>query len=180
MDETQIKLAVRKAILPILKDELVTEIAKTVGEELRKALVDIPLTVEIDSQKLDKHLADFLAKRDAPKIIVQPAEVRVESNWDPIIKVLEGIDRAEILRKAEEAGKTYASPDAISDYRPHDQDSAGKIYKYFGFVAPSGGWYIMRQAKQEQRYTAGIGNYEDAWEKREKQSFGLIEGKIGG
>jgi hypothetical protein len=174
-DEKQLRLAIRKAIIPLLKEEFVVEITKTISSELRKALIESTLSVTIDTELVNKSIADFLANRDAPVIKVEQKDFDVK----PLIEAIgkgasdQGVFLEQIVKKD--------APRSVADYRPHDQDAEeGSIYAYYGFQDQTGAWYIMRSSATDQRYAGGSSDYSKAWGDRAKQSYGFISEALNG
>lgn len=68
-----------------------------------------------------------------------------------------------------------AQPAAISlnDYKPHDEEE-GDI-DYYGFLHPSGAWYIMAGEEDQQRYAAGQDGYIQAWKNRTNLKYQHID-----
>lgn len=68
--------------------------------------------------------------------------------------------------------------DEILKFRPHDQ-APGDVYGFYGFVHPNGNYYIVRHDVKEgkQRYSVGKGDYDKAWAKRDRLSYGLLSDK---
>ncbi len=172
---------IRKALAPLLKEEIIKAVGEAVATQtasqlepilekvlsnekvLQKALSSAlgNINVTVDTSSLDKRIQDFLEKRDT------------HITYEPNIEVtVPGLSKV---------AETLAKATSISDYRPHDQDSVDEsIYDFFGFVHPSGAWYIMRSSASDQRYTAGFNKYDAAWEDRKKQSYGLIDEAFNG
>lgn len=175
-DELKAMGLIRKAIAPLLREELTKAIGQEVSQINAAALdkvltvaldkvlskAEVKLKVEIDTKALDAHIQEFLQKRDT--------HIRYEPNISVDVPGMEKI--ANSLRKSADSA-------AVSDYRPHDQDN-GDIFSYFGFMHPSGSWYIMRSSSNDQRYTSGSGEYSEAWESRANQQYGLIDQAFNG
>lgn len=65
-------------------------------------------------------------------------------------------------------------PNVVMEYRASDVDSGNP--SYFGFLHPSGKWYVMRQGGTTNtafRYANGAENYRSAWDKRTTLDYDL-------
>lgn len=60
-----------------------------------------------------------------------------------------------------------------TEYRPSDSDIFG-IDVYFGFLHPTGKWYILKQSGKEQasfRYATGLSNYSQNWSVHKRLTY---------
>lgn len=62
---------------------------------------------------------------------------------------------------------------SLADYKPHDEEE-GPV-DYYGFMHPSGAWYIVAGEDNKQRYAAGDSDYSKAWKEREKLNYKTID-----
>jgi hypothetical protein len=139
---------IRKAMLPLV--------------EILRAETNKDLTARLE--KIETVLAD-LVKKDY-NVTVQPTPVTVE-----------GFDPTQLIEKMQKMNQKKLEPAVVQPvlkYEPHDQ--SGGVIKYNGFVAEDGSWYIQRLSKSSQRYAKGKGDYIEAWDKKTKLEYGLIDG----
>lgn len=67
----------------------------------------------------------------------------------------------------------FKANDILAEYRGSDQDISDNI-SYFGFIHPTGKWYIVRQTGGESatfRYISGAGNYRQGWTRRNQHDY---------
>lgn len=70
--------------------------------------------------------------------------------------------------------KVTTKADVSQEYKASDADIGSP--SFFGFLHPTGKWYIMRQSGTTFttfRYTSGTKDYRGAWDKRINLSYGL-------
>ena len=165
MDKTDRLTAVgivRQALAPLIKEWTVDQelLAKAILNELTPTLQEVAKaltkSVEVAIPDLDR-LIEKLNKLEKNDTIT---EVKLP-------------DITKLAEKLESLTSSLAKAN-IGDYRPHDQDDKIAGVEYDGFVAPNGNWYIVRQQDNLQRYASGRENYEDAWQKRDKQNYGYL------
>ena len=147
---------VRTAMKPYM-DKLVEQIAKAVPEHELDSLCK-----RLDSLQLEIMSRTELTKEDVHSI--------VDNSVNKLIK----------MEKSKPAPKPVVQKKSLQDeilkFRPHDQDP-GKAVGFYGFLHPTGAYYIVRHniAEKKQRYYVGKGDYEKAWAKRERlKGYGLL------
>lgn len=65
--------------------------------------------------------------------------------------------------------------DVSLEYKASDA-IVGDAMSYYGFLHPTGKWYILRQSGNTDanfRYTTGVDKYREAWGQRESLEYGL-------
>lgn len=147
---------------------------------LRQALK--PLLHEADTEKIGIILNPIVAILEKMAIEIQDLTdasknlEKRELNFSvdvPAIKVL-SLEVSQLKGELAKLDKPQAKTD-IGNYRPHDQDDLIQGTEYAGFVAPDGAWLIMRAQNGQQRYAAGTSDYQESWEKRQKQSYDYLD-----
>jgi hypothetical protein len=61
------------------------------------------------------------------------------------------------------------------DYKISDTDTSGPP-NYYGYLDPSGAWFIMRENAGAYRYAKGKSGYADAWTGKGILSYGYFSG----
>jgi len=147
---------------------------KEIGK-LRKAMLPLFKILGSTMQEGNDKRLDLLERKLEKLTIPQPeVKVNIPKPETPIVKVappevVVNMDIEKIVKALEQSVVKNTT------YEPHDQ-SEGGIFTYAGFVSLDGGWYIQRIVKDEQRYSKGDGEYQDAWEKRDKLKYGYLDG----
>lgn len=135
-------------------------------EKLSKDIIAaVPLTNDLNG--IQKTLASIQIELMSHKEL---SKEDVHSIVDKVVS--KSIAKRSVAKKA-------SLKDEILKFRPHDQD-AGSVYGFYGFVHPSGAYYIVRHEVKasKQRYYVGKGDYEAAWAKRERlKGYGLLSDK---
>lgn len=136
-------------------------------EQLMKQISGV--TPQAELNRINKHLVDLKLE------LMSHTELTKEDVHSIVDKV---VSKSAIK-------KSVATKDSVTEeilkFRPHDQD-AGEVYGFYGFVHPSGAYYIVRHEVKagQQRYYVGKGDYEAAWAKRERlKGYGLLSDKWG-
>lgn len=65
----------------------------------------------------------------------------------------------------------------LDEYNPSDME-VGDVTSYYGFLHPTGKWYIMRQngtASVNFRYATGVREYTTAWRNKENHTYSLFD-----
>jgi DNA mismatch repair ATPase MutS len=145
---------------------------KPVTDVLNKVLKEVgqlPKEIKVPKDKdVAKALKEVAAKID--KIDIKP-EVKVDVKKPDLSGIKKSIDG--LSKKLEQEVK---EPE-MTDYLPQQQDSETEGYQYFGFVHPTGRWFIMANDLDEEEfgYVFGIEGYKDAWINRHNLTYGYID-----
>lgn len=152
------------------------------GARLRKAMKPL---FERFGQRLDKIEGQQVTREDMVEIaktIIKNVEHNVTVEEKTVNNTVvqkaaippQIIDVLTILTEIV-ATPTPAQPLQMADYRPHDQEENGNK-EWYGYVHPSGAWYIMYNQVDldRQRYAAGTEGYEAAWESHRKLKYKFI------
>jgi hypothetical protein len=189
------------------KDEIKKGISRIPQAKLRKAVeplisqlrTDLLKAIEVNKSSINKDSIDnltsivlngvtkSLAISEASRPVITQEDIHrvVDESVDKFAKSLptpEAIDittiTKPILKAVGDIAKAAEAPINMLDYRPHDQDTNNEVFKFYGFVAADGSWYIVRDDTKEkqQRYAAGTSDYKAAWLKRAgKLKYGYID-----
>lgn len=160
---------VRKAIKPI-RDELMGKI-DAIDEKQSGAIVRL-------ADMITKNAPEALDKKDLVQTIADMIKetLTVEVTTESITKnnnVVAKVDLPEeigsliigVLSLVEALKKDYR----LDDFRPHNQEEPAEKIGYYGYVHPSGAWYIQYvntdDKTGEQKYAFGLSGYAAAWDK---------------
>lgn len=144
------------------------------GAQLRKAMKPLVESIIAEIQKADKITQQDLdaVANQIIKGVQHKVTVEEKTTHNTVIQKAEVPKTlVEIVQLLTDVVSREPAPERLrlADYRPHDQDEAGDI-EYYGFVHPTGHWYIMKNwvKLNRERYIAGAGDYENAWDRRTK------------
>lgn len=109
-----------------------------------------------------------LAKKRKEQRAVEKAhtEALLKSGVDAYVELKESIEGVKHVVNVK-------AVDTVQEYRPANV-LAGEPNSYYGFLHPTGKWYIMRQSGATDasfKYVAGIKNYDDAWRVKENHRY---------
>jgi hypothetical protein len=138
-------------------------------------------------EQLAKQITSAVPAEDIAKIAKQISVLQSElathkelTKEDVHSIVDKSVNKLANIKKSEPV-KKKSLQDEILKFRPHDQDPSENV-GFYGFVHPSGAYYIVRHDVKEgkQRYYVGKGDYEAAWGKRERlKGYGLLSDQWG-
>lgn len=164
-------------------NQLKDEVEHTMKAELKKSRQETREEVNKIKENVDKLSSEVnstIAKdREIAKADLQAAVANLQKSLKPEHKTV--IQKAEVPQEVIDVINMLAglatAPDpkpalVLSDFKPHDEDE-GDI-DYFGYVHPSGAWFIMEQIDDRQRYAAGTEKYNAAWDKRSDLKYKYI------
>lgn len=173
----------RKAVAPLitqLRTDLLNAISvskSSINEDSINELTQIVLNGVTKSLAISEASRPVITQEDIHKVVDESVDKFAKSLPKPDVLDVNTITKP-ILKAVGEIAKATEAPINMLDYRPHDQDTQSDVYKFYGFVAADGSWYIVRDdtKEQQQRYAAGTDNYKQAWQKRAgKLKYGYID-----
>lgn len=127
--------------------------------------------IKTDLQKALDSLKEYMSSSNKS---VQEA---ITKNGKPLNKTV--IQRVEIPSQLIDiltmlsTASTEVAPIDLSEYKPHDEEEGDT--EYYGFLHPSGAWYIVEGSENKQRYAAGESDYQRAWMNRSKIDYLYID-----
>ena len=142
-------------------------------------------------EQLMKHIATAVPAEDIAKIATQINALQSElathkelTKEDVNSIVDKSVNKLIDMKKSEpkpQPVQKKSLQDEILKFRPHDQDPSDNV-GFYGFVHPSGAYYIVRHDVKEnkQRYYVGKGDHDQSWAKRERlKGYGLLSDQWG-
>jgi len=122
---------------------------------------------ELESKEVDLTPVVEETKNMAMRI-VEAIEAQEIDN-EGVIKAIKGLDL--VVNVPEQ--KVKESPNPYDTYRPADTQE-GKGNRYYGYLHPTGKWFIVRLGGKENkqyRYAKGNKNYAENWRRRTSHSY---------
>lgn len=149
------------------------EIKEAIKEQAAESIKHVEKTAAASQRTLDLRIGD-LRKYIADN--QQAIRKSIEDKSQPINQtIVKQIDLpTELLDLLAMMSQLVAAPQPVklSEYKPHDEEEGAT--DYYGFLHPSGAWYIVEGIDDQQRYAAGTSGYRKAWDDRKDLDYTYI------
>lgn len=140
-------------------------------EELEESIKDLRKQIESSKDDTDNIVAMKIAELEnaisAFGVIQKNQQLAMPETLITLLKTMGDILEKEPVQAIR-----------LDDFKAHDQDESDEV-DYYGYLHPSGAYYIVKGQEDMQRYVFGIDGYAEAWELRKKLTYGFIDKAFG-